>query len=159
IRRGDANERYWDEHRTAPKAYVTLKTGQSLWRSRFGDLTSFRIRPPAGPDPVAAVEKKLAGRLDPAEGGFVFERVQEHALAASAGGTDFALLFLGFSFFLILSALLLVGLLFRLNLDRRASEVGVLFAAGLRRGTVRWLLLGEGCVLALLGGLLGTAAA
>src|SRR5262249_59796130 len=65
IRRGDANERYWDEHRTAPKAYVTLKTGQSLWRSRFGDLTSFRVRPPAGPDPVATVAKKLAGPLHP----------------------------------------------------------------------------------------------
>src|SRR4029077_17781516 len=57
--------------------------------------------------------------------------------------------------FLIAAALLLVGLLFRLNLDRRAAEVGLLLATGYRRGTVRWLLLGEGALLALLGGLAG----
>ena len=51
-------------------------------------------------------------------------------LAASGGGTDFGMLFLAFSFFLIAAALLLVGLLFRLNLERRAREVGLLLAAG-----------------------------
>ena len=74
--------------------------------------------------------------VESSEGGFVFDKVKDHALAASRGGTDFALLFLAFSFFFILSALLLVGLLFRLNLDRRASEIGLLLATGLRRRTV-----------------------
>ena len=55
------------------------------------------------------------------------------------------------AFLLPLSALLLVGLLFRLNLDRRASQVGVLFAEGYPRAKVRWLLLGEGGALALVG--------
>ena len=30
------DEEYWNEHRTTPKAYVTLKAGQGLWHSRFG---------------------------------------------------------------------------------------------------------------------------
>ena len=154
-----ADDRFWQQHGATPKAYVSLKTGQQMWHSRFGDLTSFRIEPPAGPDPRRAIADALLAKLDPQKGGFVFNSVKEHALAASAGGTDFAMLFLAFSFFLILAALLLVGLLFRLNLDRRASEVGVLLAAGLRRRTLRGLLLGEGCVLAALGALLGTGAA
>src|SRR5262249_49072641 len=165
---GDENERYWNTHRTAPKGYVSLRTGQKLWGSRFGDLTSFRIRPPAGafdtPEKTRAaigdVEKKIAAHLKPSEGGFLFEKVKENALAASrGGGFDFALLFLGFSFFLIASALLLVGLLFRLNLDRRAGQVGVLLASGFMRRTIRNLLLVEGIVLALVGGLLGVGAA
>src|SRR5205085_9687858 len=60
---------------------------------------------------------------------------------------------------LIAAALLLVGLLFRLNLDRRASEVGLLFAEGYRRRTVRWLLLSEGGALAAGGAVLGACLA
>src|SRR5207249_3240950 len=68
-------------------------------------------------------------------------------------------LFLGFSFFLIAAALVLVGLLVRLNLDRRAGEVGLLLATGYRTRTVRRLLLTEGLILAVIGGLLGLAGA
>jgi ABC-type antimicrobial peptide transport system permease subunit len=66
---------------------------------------------------------------------------------------------LGFSCFLIAAALLLVGLLFRLNLDRRASELGLLLATGYSRRTVRLLLLAEGTALAVIGGLFGLAGA
>ena len=37
------DETYWDNHRTTPKAYVTLAAGQKLWASRFGVVTSFQI--------------------------------------------------------------------------------------------------------------------
>ncbi len=62
----------------------------------------------------------------------MFDPIRERLLTASKGGTDFGGLFLGFSFFLIAAALMLVGLLFRLTLDRRAKEVGLLLATGLR---------------------------
>ncbi len=42
-----------------------------------------------------------------------FRPVREEGLRAASGATDFAGLFIGFSFFLIVSAGLLVGLLFR----------------------------------------------
>lgn len=150
-----ADHEFWRVFLTTPKGYVTLKTGQELWRSRFGDVTSFRL-PQLD---LAEGEKRLLDKLDPKKGGFLFESVKENALKASSGGTDFALLFLGFSFFLILAALLLVGLLFRLNLDRRAQEVGVLLASGWRLGRIRWLLLLEGGIVAVVGGLLGTVLA
>jgi ABC-type lipoprotein release transport system permease subunit len=162
------DERYWDEYRTTPKAYVTLAAGQNLWASRFGNLTSVRVAPPAAPrsrgtddmTPAAeAFRTRLLEHLQPEKGGFVFDPVRRRALEASAGGVPFTGLFLGFSCFLIAAALLLVGLLFRLNLDRRAAEVGVLLATGYRRGTLRRLLLGEGLVLAAVGALVGLAGA
>jgi ABC-type antimicrobial peptide transport system permease subunit len=163
--RREYTDRFWDEYRATPRAYIGLEDGQALWRSRFGELTSVRLAPPGSVTPAAlsAAANRftvaLRKSLDPAAGGFVFDDVKASALQASEGGTPFGLLFLGFSFFLILSALLLVGLLFRLNLDRRASQVGVLFAEGYPRATVRWLLLGEGGLLALVGVVLGGVAA
>src|SRR5262249_55966767 len=103
--------------------------------------------------------KRLLAHLRPEQGGFAFSDVRDRGLSGSAGSSDFGGLFIGFSFFLIVAALLLVGLLYRLNLDRRASEIGLLSATGYRLRTLRWLLLAEGGVLAALGGLLGLGAA
>jgi ABC-type antimicrobial peptide transport system permease subunit len=160
----DADERYWQRFRTTPKAYVSLATGQSLWGSRFGKLTSIRLAPPVGKavdldEAAKKFEQALLHHLVPEKGGLVFDAIRERALRASSGGTDFGKLFLYFSVFLIVAALLLVGLLFRLNLDRRASEIGVLLATGVPRGTVRRLWLVEGLSLAALGALFGSLGA
>jgi ABC-type lipoprotein release transport system permease subunit len=161
--REEYTDAYWDKYRAAPKAYINLARGEELWKSRFGEFTSIRLAPPGGTDLEAVAtrfERDLIAGLDPARGGLAFDDVKRDALEASrGGGFDFSWLFLAFSFFLIAAALLLVGLLFRLNLDRRAAEVGLLFAQGYRRGIVFALLLGEGGLLALVGMLVGTGLA
>ena len=68
-------------------------------------------------------------------------------------------MFIGFSFFLILSATILIGLLFRLGIERRAKQVGLLSAVGYTPGQVRSMFLKEGTFVVVLGGLLGVAAA
>ncbi|MHB8736934.1 MAG: FtsX-like permease family protein, partial [Terriglobales bacterium] len=156
------DEHFWRNYRTTPKAYVSLSVGQRLWGSRFGRLTSLRLAAAKGEnltESAATFRRGLLDRLDPAKGGLVFNPVKQQALDASAGGTDFASLFLGFSFFLIAASLLLVGLLFRLNIDRRAEEIGLLLAVGYRRAAVQRLLLGEGCVLAAAGAAAGSCLA
>ncbi len=156
------DEDFWRDFRTTPKAYVTLAAGQRLWGSRFGRLTSIRLATEKGGEltkSTAAFRKSLLERLDPERGGLAFAPLRKQALQASSGGTNFAQLFLGFSFFLIVAALLLVGLLFRLNIDRRADEIGLLLAVGYRRAAVRRLLLGEGMVLAAAGALAGSCLA
>ena len=156
------HEQYWRQHRTTPKAYITLAKGRELWGSRFGDTTSVRLAPADGrslKDAAVDFRKRLLAHLKPKDGGLVFDPIRQRALQASAGGNDFGELFLYFSLFLIVAALLLVGLLFRLNLDRRASEIGLLMATGYRRRTVFWLLLGEGAILAAVGGVIGLVAA
>jgi hypothetical protein len=154
------DEAFWNKHRATPKAYVTLARGRQLWGSRFGSLTSIRLAPEHGGLDIARrdYERVLLRGLKPEQGGFVFRNLREEGRQASAGGTDFSVLFLLFSAFLIVAALLLVGLLFHLNLDRRAEEIGLLLAAGYRRLTLFFLLLGEGLLLSLLGGVLGALA-
>jgi putative ABC transport system permease protein len=51
---------------------------------------------------------------------------------------------LGFSFFLIIAALLLMAMLFQFGLEQRASEIGTLLALGFTPKQVRKLLLREG---------------
>ncbi len=152
------DDNFWKQHGTTPKAYVSLKVGQELWRSRFGELTSYRLLPGRAQS-KEELEKAIVAQLNPRDGGFTFDDVKASALQASGGGSDFAMLFLAFSVFLIVSALLLVGLLFRLSLDRRGREVGVLLAGGWRLATVRRLLLLEGGLVAALGTVAGTGLA
>lgn len=152
------DEKYWDDYRTAPKAFLRLEDGRAIWSTRFGDATSVRIAIPEGEDPQAFAESfgaDLLSRLKPADLGLSFHPVLAEDLRASEGSTDFGMLFLSMSFFLIVSAALLVGLLFRLNTEFRASSVGLLSAVGWRPGRVRGLLVAEGAVLASLGSLLG----
>jgi putative ABC transport system permease protein len=155
-----ADSEFWKRYRTTPKAIVTLATGQKLWGSRYGDATSLRIVPtPAEDFETAAAEfrRALLRELKPQESGLAFNDVRLQALGAGAGSNDFGMLFLGFSSFLIVAALLLVGLMVRLNLDHRAREIGLLLAVGWRRAQVRRLVLAEGAFLAVGGGLVGAA--
>ncbi|MFQ5505858.1 MAG: FtsX-like permease family protein, partial [Planctomycetota bacterium] len=147
----DADERYWDEHRGTPKAFVDLELGQRLWQNRFGQLTA--IRGPARL--LGRVATELPKKLDPARLGLYFQDLRGSAMAAGSPATDFGGLFLGLSFFLIVAALLLTALLFVFGIEQRASEIGVLLAVGFRPRTARRLFLGEALVLAALGGGLG----
>lgn len=161
----ERDEAYWDTYRATPKGFVTLEEGQKLWARdavRFGGLTSLRVYAPTG-DSLATTAAAFAARLRRELGvrsaGLVFDPVRRRALEASQGTTDFAGLFLGFSFFLIAAAVLLVALLFRLGVERRAAEIGLLLAAGFTPGRVRRLLLTEGLAVAALGTALGLLAA
>lgn len=152
------DEDYWDRYRTASKAFVALETAKKLWTSRFGQLTSLRIVPKEGQtleQTAPAFEKALLAELDPAGYGLSFQPVKAEGLRASGGATDFSGLFIGFSLFLIVSAAMLVALLFRLGIERRAKEVGLLLATGQPVGLVRLLLLEEGALIAALGCLAG----
>ena len=179
----DVDEEYWDQHRTTPKAFVSLATGRRLWGSRFGQTTSIRVAPPAADEPAPsadgavdtpldehtgeALDDALADRfataiaaqlaIDPADAGFVFRPVKRDALAAATGTTPFDVLFLSFSFFLIAAAVLLVALLFRLAIEDRAAQIGLLLAVGLTQRQVSRLLFAEGALVALVGGAVGVA--
>src|SRR6185295_10201420 len=81
--------------------------------------------------------------------------VREQALKAAAESQDFGGLFLGFGFFLIIAALLLMAMLFQFGLEQRAPEIGTLLALGFTPKQVRKLLLREGVALAFVGGVIG----
>ncbi len=159
---GQADEDYWETYRATPKAYITRAAGEKLFGSRFGSVTSIRVAPADGETAEATVQRlrvELRKHLDPAAVGLRFEPFRERFLAASKGGTDFGMMLLAFSFLLILAALLLVGMLFRLAVDRRAKEVGLLLATGYSPGTVRNMLLAEAGVVAVVGAAVGVGLA
>jgi ABC-type lipoprotein release transport system permease subunit len=145
------DEQYWKEHRGTPKAFVSIECGRQLWGRADGFETAVRFDATAPND----VERVLAGRLDPAALGLVFMPVRALAEKAAGQAEDFGGLFIGFSFFLIVAALILLGLLFQFGMEKRASEAGVLLAVGLPPGRVRMLLALEGLGIAVLGGVLG----
>jgi ABC-type antimicrobial peptide transport system permease subunit len=157
----DADETYWQQHRATPKAFVSLVDAQRLWApdaDRFGRLTAVRFYAAADADVdnlATRVEQQLLRRTPLEALGLRFQPVKQRALEAAKGSTDFSGLFIGFSLFLIASALMLVALLFRLNAERRAAEIGLLEAVGFAPGKVAGLMLVEGAVLVLIGGLIG----
>ncbi|MBL8296387.1 MAG: FtsX-like permease family protein [Bryobacterales bacterium] len=161
----DKDEDYWDAHRATPKAFLTLEKAQELWSSRWGKLTGIRMQAP-NPEQPEALERalhdfrtRLRLRLDPLEQGLIVVPLRQMSLEASRGATDFGEYFTYFSFFLMVSALLLAGLFFRLGLEQRFTEVGLLQAAGFAPAVVRRIFLWEGVLLSLAGGLVGVLGA
>jgi putative ABC transport system permease protein len=156
------DEDYWDQYRTTPKAFVPIDVGQSLWRSRYGDRTAVRLRAPEGASPAETTARFTTGlrtAIDPLAMGLSIVDVRASGLAASRGATDFGEYFTYFSFFLVAAALLLAVLFFRLAVEQRAREVGLLRAVGFSTPRVRRLFAAEGLVLALAGAAIGAAGA
>src|SRR5688572_4360118 len=151
------DEEYWDQYRTTPKAFVPLSAGQKLWQSRYGKLTSIRVMPGDMPLDQAAnlFQRGLLDSLSPAAMGITVLPVRAEGLAASRGATDFGEYFLYFSFFLVVSALLLTALFFKLGIEQRLREIGTLQAIGFAASRIRNLFLAEGLLLALIGSALG----
>ncbi|MCZ6650853.1 MAG: FtsX-like permease family protein [Acidobacteria bacterium] len=150
------DEAYWDEHRGAPKAFFSPVAAKELWSTRYGHLTSIRLGLPAGDVGLATLEQAILQRIDLAPYGYNFRAVRAEGVAGARGATDFSQLFLGFSLFLIVSAAMLVSLLFGLGVERRSREIGLLLALGYSLGRVRRRFLGEAAMLAVAGVLAGT---
>jgi putative ABC transport system permease protein len=152
------DEDYWDNYRTTPKAFVWLDSGQPLWQSRFGRLTGIRLLPPpsapAG-DLTVDYERRLRAALDPLENGLALVPFRTQNLEAAQGATDFSEYFLYFSFFLLVSAVLLAGLFFRLGIEQRLTQIGLLEAIGIPWPRIAWIFRIEGLALVATGSLLG----
>jgi ABC-type lipoprotein release transport system permease subunit len=144
------DEEYWDEYRSAPKAFVSYSAGAEMWQSRFGTVTSFRFKMAD----TSGFERALLGLVDPESLGY-FQAVKEQGVQAAVGATDFGMLFIGFSLFLIVSAVLLVALLFRLGVETRVREIGALLSIGYRLRQIRLRFLLEAFLLSVVGAFLG----
>jgi putative ABC transport system permease protein len=152
------DEDYWHQYRTTPKAFIPLSVGQEAWGTRFGKLTSIRFEssaPQLAPDQENSLAARLRQSLDPSQLGFQIVPVRDQGLSASRGATDFGEYFLYFSFFLVISALLLTALFFKLGIEQRLREIGTLQALGFPASRIRKLFLAEGLLLAVLGSALG----
>ncbi len=161
----DRDEAYWEQYRAVPKAYIELSDGVRLWHdpnSPHGRYTSLRLRPSQSTDMAAFAantQKAMVDKLDLNVARLQVLPVRDEALKAGKGSTDFGMLFISFSFFLLASAMMLVLLLSRLNVERRSREIGLLAAVGFSDKQIRRHLIAEGLVIAIIGSVIGLAGA
>ena len=149
------DEKYWENYRGAPKAFITLKKAQEMWSNRFGNLTAFRFKAKE----KKTISQKILANLEPGSIGLQFQPVREEALKSSSEAVDFGQLFIGLSFFIIVAAIFLTALLFILSLEQRSNETGILLAVGFPAPKVKQLMLTEGAFLAILAAIVGAFAA
>jgi len=125
----DEDDRYWKDHGTTPKAFVSLATARRLAGSRFGVSTAWHV-----PRLDASTCDRVAGELAeaiPAEAaGLRIASLRAEAIRAARGATPFGSLFLALSSFVVAAALVLEWLLFSLLVAARRRDVGLLAAIG-----------------------------
>lgn len=131
------------------------------WSSRYGSTTSLRVGVTDGQSleqSAKLFESDFLKALPMDSIGLAIQPVKFLGLRAASGTTDFSGLFIGFSFFMILSGLMLISLLVRLGIERRASEIGLLSAIGFSPSRIGRVLLLEQCSVVLFGAVIGIAA-
>ena len=152
------DEAYWDEYRATPKAFIPLEIGKRLWKNRFGDLTTIRLGTMPDSDIQATrtlFETEFLKRIQPEQVGFQFLSPRAEGLQASKGATDFGMLFGSLSGFIIIAVAVLVAMVFRVGVEQRSREIGLLQAVGYPLAKIRRRFLYEGATVAGIGSLLG----
>jgi ABC-type lipoprotein release transport system permease subunit len=150
------DDAYVYEHRLTPKMFISDAMARSLFGSRFGDQTAIRYDGLNDESRERIRRVILAAARERIEDlGWRDLPLRAKQLRAASGTTPFDALFLSLSFFVIASGLLLVALLFRLSIEKRADHWGLLMASGWTRSKVRQLLLAEAALIAAIGATIG----
>ena len=146
----DEDERYWQDYRATPKAFVSLDTARRIAGSRFGMTTAWHVPSDRVAD-AAALRTELTAGLEPEQLGLRVAPVAGEAAAAARGSTPFGGLFLGLSLVIVVAGLLLEWLLFHLLVAAHHRDLGILTAVGWPTARLRGLLLRVAAV-AVIGG-------
>ena len=120
-------------YRTTPKAFIPLSVGQELWQSRFGKLTSLRIIPPteAARDRRAdKFKQKLKTVLEPASMGLRCFSRAPRGFGSVARSYRLRRVLSLLQFLPGCFGLMLAALFFKLGVEQRLREIGVLRCNG-----------------------------
>jgi len=152
----DKDEKYWDDYRGTPKAFINLQTGKEIWSNPFGNFTAFRFA-----DSKLTADKlanRVKSRLSPMDFGLQFRPVRNEGMSAVTNAVDFGELFLSLSFFVIAAGILLTALLFSLHVTARNHETGILSALGFsKKQMIRFRIL-EALLVIIIGAIAGAFA-
>ena len=124
-----------------------------MWNNRWGSLTGIRI--PREGNATKQLGADLQSLLSAQEAGLIFSPLRKDAKSGVESPVDFGQLFVAFSFFVIAAALALTGMLFSFSMQQRNRQAGLLMALGYSTPKIRWLFLGEGACVSLVGVTLG----
>lgn len=155
-----ADDDYYELYRLTPKLFLPYSAAvqPSMFGSRFGQTTSIRFSVNKfSSESVLREQLESALLANRSSKGFQFEPIRQQLLKSAAGTTPFDMLFLSLSFFVIIAALMLVALLFKLGITQRATQLGLLAAQGFTAKRIRSLLLREMALVATAGAGVGIA--
>ncbi|MEY5013776.1 MAG: hypothetical protein RIS92_134 [Verrucomicrobiota bacterium] len=147
----DRDEEYWKKYRGTPKVFVGLEAGRALWKNRWGSTTAVRVD-----RALEGFREEVAAMAAQTRVGVRVVDLAGAARQAVDSPVDFAGLFGGFSFFLIVSAVVLAFLLQAISMQQRTREAGTLLALGFTNGQVFRVFVGEAVGVVLLATVIGT---
>ncbi len=148
----DKDEVWWKNYRGTPKAFISYKKAVELWGMNFGNSTAIRFDNQID---TTKLKQTILNGLQPSNVGFKVYDIKNNAGWSANNAVDFAQLFLGLSFFLILAAFLLSGLLFSMLLVQRKKEQGIYRSIGLSQKIIYSIFFGEGLLNAVFSSIAG----
>jgi ABC-type lipoprotein release transport system permease subunit len=152
----DKDEKYWDDFRGTPKAFITMQTGLELWSNQFGSYTAFRFdKQDISYDSLNTL---ITSIVKPKYLGVSFVSVRNEGIVAAKNSVDFGELFLSLSFFIIAAAVLLIILIYLLNTESRNYETALLAGLGLTKRKILQIRFAESSIVIVAGAILGALA-
>ena len=149
------DEDWWKKHKGTPKAFVSYNFAKTKWGNAFGNATSVRFDQNTD---SAAIASTILNGITPESVGLMAFDIRNDARWSATNAVDFTQLFLALSFFLIVAAFLLSGLLWGIVLNRRKHEQGIMLATGIAQKHIFSVFLAEGIFIAFLGSVAGVIA-
>ncbi len=144
----DSDKVYWSKYSYSPKVLLSLSDARRIFLDSKPASSSALVKDSA--DFFNSLKK-----LSPSDLGISLEKAKGMYLQNAVSGVDFSGIFFGLSFFIIVSALMLIGLAVSLSLNSRAGEVAELARIGFRKRDTICIYFFEFAGLALVGSLIG----
>ena len=138
------DEAYWARWQAAAKAFVPLETGQRLWGTRFGAVSSIRFALGDAEAVAAAIRADTNTQI-------TVRPVRLDATTAAQEATSAARHLLASSVVLVIAALLVAGMVLGLCIERRAREIALLASVGFTTTQTRRLFFREAAIVAAVG--------
>ena len=142
------DEDYWEQYHGAPKIILPLSLAQKFWSNRFGSLTSIRFGKEKS---EAEFKKQLLDNLNPQQLGFRVIDLYKQSSEGVQHAVDFSGLFIGLSFFIIVSALILTVLLYSFYIEKLHKEYAVMNILGFTKRAIWAMYLGQGMIFSAIG--------
>jgi putative ABC transport system permease protein len=149
----DKDEKYWNEYKGSPKAYISYEAGKAIWNNNFGNCTALRFNSrDITPDSLKSI---VLSNLDPGDVGIELIPIRQAGQFSAYNSVDFGQLFLYLSFFIITGGLVLIILIHALNSETRTRESAVLAGLGFNRRMITGMRIKESLPVLLAGGFAG----
>jgi ABC-type antimicrobial peptide transport system permease subunit len=146
------DEAYWKQFKGIPKAYIVLADAEAMWGNDQGNLTMVKV-------PNETTVQGMTARLDQiansATVGMSIVPIRDQLVSSASAMDIFLQMFLAFGTITIAAAILFVASTFRMMMDGRRSELGMLRSIGISRNKIMKDLLAEGMVYATIAGVIG----